>query len=144
VATAVAQVLGVRAHRVQRVRGHDHPGQIQPIQQRGQHRYLVGLRVHVHLSQHDSVGVVERGQQMPLRRIAARWGRATRTTQRLAVHGHRPRTGPLVRGAGRGRGRTCLRPGPQQPVQLGGVQPLQGTADRGLRRRDRDAAEQIA
>jgi len=54
----------VGVHRVQRIRSDDHTGHIDALQQDGQHRYLVGLRRDVDLTNHDTVGVVEGAQRM--------------------------------------------------------------------------------
>jgi hypothetical protein len=64
VRTAPGQVFGVGALGVQGVSGDDRIGDVQPVQQRGEHRDLVGLGVHVHLPQHHTVGMVEGGEQV--------------------------------------------------------------------------------
>jgi len=49
---------------VQRVRGHQHIGQDDPIKQRGERGQLVGLPVHLSLPEHNPGYGIERGQQM--------------------------------------------------------------------------------
>jgi hypothetical protein len=64
VRAAPGQVSGVRALGVQRVGSDDCIGDVRPVQQRGEHRDLVGLGVHVHLAQHYAAGMVKGGEQM--------------------------------------------------------------------------------
>ena len=59
------QVAGVLALGVHRIRGDDRPGQLDPVQQYGQHRDLVGLGLDIDLPQDHAVRVIERGQQVP-------------------------------------------------------------------------------
>ena len=61
------QVLGVSTLGMHRVCGGYCPGQVDPVQQGGEHRDLVCLGLDVHLSQDYAVGVIERSQQMPAR-----------------------------------------------------------------------------
>jgi hypothetical protein len=74
------QEAGVGALGVQRVGRHDRPRQVKAFQQRPESRDLVAGGVHAALGEHDTVGVVQRGQQPD--RSAILTGRAT---QRLAV-----------------------------------------------------------
>ena len=61
------QVLRVLPLRVQRVRGHHRPGQVEPVQQRPERGDFVGLAVDLDLGQHRLAGVVHSGQQVHLR-----------------------------------------------------------------------------
>jgi hypothetical protein len=74
VRAAAGQVAGVLALGVQRVGGDDRPADGDAVQQRGQHRDFVGLRIDLDLAQHHAVRVVEGGQQVPA--ILAASGRA--------------------------------------------------------------------
>jgi hypothetical protein len=64
VRAATVQVLGVGALGVQRVGGDDRIGNVHPVQQRGEHRDLVGLGVHIHLPEHHAMGMVKGGEQV--------------------------------------------------------------------------------
>jgi hypothetical protein len=66
VPAAVVQVLGVCALGVQRVRGEQHIGQVETVQQRGERGDFVGLALDLGLAQHCPGCGVERGQQMHL------------------------------------------------------------------------------
>ena len=56
---------------VQRVRGQQHVGQVDPIQQRDECGELVGLPVHLGLPEHNPGCGIERGQQMHLTFVGA-------------------------------------------------------------------------
>ena len=64
VRAAAVQVFGVGALGVQRVGGDDRILNVHPVQQRGEHRDLVGLGVYVYLSQYHAAGMVEGGEQV--------------------------------------------------------------------------------
>ena len=59
------QVAGVLALGVHRIGGDDRASQVEPFQQHGQHRDLVGLGLHIDLAQDHTVRVIERGKQVP-------------------------------------------------------------------------------
>ena len=63
------QVLGVRPLSVQCVRRDHRSGQVNAVQQGGEHRDLVRLGLDVGLAQDHAVLVIEGGQQMPARTI---------------------------------------------------------------------------
>jgi hypothetical protein len=58
------QVVGVAALGVQRIRGDQHVGQIQPIEQPWDHRDLAALARDLALGQHRSAGQVEQCHQV--------------------------------------------------------------------------------
>jgi hypothetical protein len=64
VRAAPSQVAGMGALGVQGVRGHDGAGDLDAVQQRGEHRDLVGLRPHLGLAQDHAMGMVEGRQQV--------------------------------------------------------------------------------
>ena len=64
VRAAPGQVIGVGTLGVQGVRGHDGALDLDAVQQRGEHRDLVGLRAHLGLAQDHAVGLIESGQQV--------------------------------------------------------------------------------
>jgi hypothetical protein len=74
VRAAAGQVAGVLALGVQRVGGANGPADGDAVQQRGQHRDLVGLRLDPNLDQHHAVSVGQGGEQVPA--ILAASGRA--------------------------------------------------------------------
>jgi hypothetical protein len=74
VRAAAGRVAGVLALGVQRVGGDDRPADGDAVQQRGQHRDFVGLRLDPNLAQHHAVGVVQGGEEVPA--ILAASGRA--------------------------------------------------------------------
>ena len=61
---APGKVAGVLALGVQSVRGDDRAGDVQSVEQRGEHRDLAGLGAHLHLAQHHPTGLVERREQV--------------------------------------------------------------------------------
>ena len=65
VRAAPGQVGGVGALGVQRIGGDDRAGDVDAVQQRGEHGNLVGLGAHLHLAQHHAVSMVEGGEQVP-------------------------------------------------------------------------------
>jgi hypothetical protein len=107
---------------VQGIRGDHRPGQVDAVQQRGEHGDLVGLGLDADLPQNHAVPVIERGQQVPSG-LARRGGSA----QCLAVdRDHPPRAG-----------RRCgalLGPGAGRVIQRVSVQVLQGPPEGGLAR----------
>ena len=125
------QVLGVGALGVQSVCGDHRPGQVDAVQQGGEHRDLVRFRLHVHLSQDHAVSVIERGQQMP-----ARTAGHARSAQCLAVHRDHPPRASSRRGA-------LLGPGARRVIEGVSVQVLQGPPERGLARHHAGDAERI-
>jgi hypothetical protein len=64
VRAATVQVLGVGALGVQRVGGDDRIADADPVQQRAEHRDLVGLGSHIHLPEHHAIGMVKGGEQV--------------------------------------------------------------------------------
>src|SRR5512135_1627245 len=100
-------LLGVRG-----IGGDDRAGQLQGVEQGGQPGRLAGLRAHVHLAEHHTVVVVDRGQQ-----VAGRI-RPTGAAPGLAVDCDVP--APLA-----GRCRALLRPRPEQGVEGVGVKLLE-------------------
>jgi hypothetical protein len=64
VRSAAVQVSGVGALGVQRVGGDDRAGDLDTVQQRAEHRDLVGLGGHVHLPEHHAMGMVKGGKQV--------------------------------------------------------------------------------
>jgi len=120
---------------LQRVGGHYHTGQVEPIQQRGERGDLLGRAGDLALGQHLAGGVVHRRQQVRRAAIAAGWVGAA---EGLAVHGHCPPPS--------GCGSTAVpvalpvgQPGADHPGQGVGVQPAERAADGGLGR-DGEAA----
>ena len=125
------QVLGVGALGVHGVRGDHRPGQVDAVQQGGEHRDLVRFGLDVDLSQDHAVSVIERGQQMP-----ARTAGHARSAQCLAVdRDHPPRA--------RHRGGALLGPGAGRVIEGVRVQVLQGPPERGLARHHAGDAERI-
>ena len=59
------QIVSVVALGVQRISGDHCPGQIDQVQQRGELGDLVGLAADVSLSEHHTLSVIDRCQQMP-------------------------------------------------------------------------------
>jgi len=68
-AAPASQVFGVGALGMQGVGGDHGPGQVDAVQQGGEHRDLVRLGLDVGLAQDHAVLVIEGGQQMPARTI---------------------------------------------------------------------------
>jgi hypothetical protein len=64
------QVLCMSALGMHGIRGDHSSGQVDAVQQGGEHRDLVRFRLDVRLSQDDAMSVIERGQQMPARTIS--------------------------------------------------------------------------
>ena len=61
---APGQVSGVATLGVHRIGGDDGSGDVDAVQQDGEHRDLVRLRAHLHLAQHGTVGMIEGSQQV--------------------------------------------------------------------------------
>jgi len=61
------QVIRVGALSVRSVGGDHRAGQVDAVQQGGEHRDLVRFRLHVHLSQDHAMSVIQGSQQMPAR-----------------------------------------------------------------------------
>jgi hypothetical protein len=59
------QVAGVLTLGVQGIGSDDRPADVDAVQQFGQHRYFVGLGLHIDLAQDHAVRVIERGEQVP-------------------------------------------------------------------------------
>ena len=111
-AAPASQVFGVGALGMQGVGGDHGPGQVDAVQQGGEHRDLIRLRRNIDLPQDHAADVIEGGQQMP-GRLPACAGPA----QRLAVdRDHPPRAGRRD-GAllGPGPRRRPRHPGHQRP-----------------------------
>jgi hypothetical protein len=66
-AALAGQVLSMGALGVQGIGGDDRPGQVNAVQQRGEHRDLVRLGLDIGLAQDHAVIVIECGQQVPAR-----------------------------------------------------------------------------
>jgi hypothetical protein len=64
-AAPASQVFGVGALGMQGVGGDHGPGQVDAVQQGGEHRDLVRLGLDVDLPQDHAVPVIKRGQQVP-------------------------------------------------------------------------------
>ena len=64
VRAAPGKVAGVLPLGVQSVSGDDRAGDVQAVQQLGEHRDFVGLGAHLHLPQHHAMTVVESGEQV--------------------------------------------------------------------------------
>ena len=64
-AALAGQVLSMGALGVQGIGGDDRPGQVNAVQQRGEHRDLVRLGPDIDLAQDHAVSVIEGGQQVP-------------------------------------------------------------------------------
>jgi hypothetical protein len=121
------EVVGVAALGVQRVRSQEHPGQVDPVQQRGERGDLAGLAAlpaDLGLPEDHPAGGVERGQQMNLGPVLG-----AGAASGLAVDGDH------LHRAGWRRGSAGGQPGRQHRVQRVEVDQLQDPADRGLARR---------
>ena len=67
------QELGGLGVGVQRISGDHHPGQVEPVQQRGERGDLLGRAVDLVLGEHGAGGVVHRGEQVHRAPVAV-WG----------------------------------------------------------------------
>ena len=81
VRAAFVHIEGVAVLGVQRVGGDHRAGDVETVQQRGEHGDFVRLRVDLGLAQHDARTVVERGEQMPRGPVGS-----TSAPDGLAVH----------------------------------------------------------
>ena len=61
---APGQAGGVAALGVHGVRGDDRPGDVDGLQQDGEHRDFVGLRSYLHLAQDGAMNMIEGSQQV--------------------------------------------------------------------------------
>jgi hypothetical protein len=123
------QELGGVGVGLQRVGGDHHPGQVEPVQQRGERGDLFGGAGDLALGQHRAAGVVHTGQQVDR---AAVGGGPFGAAQGLAVDGDRP-------SAGGGSATLPLsllvcQPGADGAGQGVGIQARQSSADAGLGR----------
>jgi hypothetical protein len=116
------QELGCPGVGVEGVGGHDHAGQVERVQQRGEPRDFAGGAVGGALGQYRAGGVVHRGEQVELAAVGRLFGAA----QGLAVDGDRP---PVLAVTPV----TVAQPGTNRRGQRLVVDPAQGAADGGLR-----------
>ena len=65
VRAALVQVFGVGLLGVQSIGGYDGIGDLDAVQQRGEHGDLVGLDVHADLAQDHAMSMIERCEQVP-------------------------------------------------------------------------------
>ena len=116
------QELGCLGVGVEGVGGHDHAGQVERVQQRGEPRDFAGGAVDGALGQYRAGGVVHRGEQVELAAVGRLFGAA----QGLAVDGDRP---PVLAVTPV----TVAQPGTDRRGQRLVVEVAQGAADGGLR-----------